>query len=149
MKHRFIINKPMKNLIFTLLFFAASICVSQSPKPDLAKLPSTDEVTLTLKGLSLENKMSQEQLIALKQLDLKGDNAAKYKIVYYHFKTTYKRTSSVDEFYDNLITPVMTQFFTDLETNCKIMYEDIVVQNIETGKQFKIASQFVVVKVEL
>jgi hypothetical protein len=139
----------MKNFILSFLIFTANICVSQTPKPDLAALPGTDEVSLTLKGLSLESKISQEQLIALKQLDLKGEQAAKYKITYYHFKTTYKRTSSVDEFYDNLITPIMTQFFTDLETNCKIIYEDIVVQNIETGKQFKLAPVSVIVKVEM
>ncbi len=138
----------MKNLIFSCLLLASSICVSQSPKPDLASLPSTDEVSLTLKGLSLENKISQKQLMDLKQLDLKGDNAAKFKIIYYHFKTTYKRTTSVDEFYDNLITPAMTQFFADLENNCKIMYEDIVVKNIETGKQFKLAPLFVIVKLD-
>ncbi len=138
----------MKNLILSCLLFTASICVSQSPKPDLAALPTTEEVSLTLKGLTLENKISQKELIDLKQLDLKGDNAAKYKITYYHFKTSYKRTTSADEFYDNLITPVMTQFFTDLENNCKIMYEDIVVKNVETGKQFKLAPLFVIVKLD-
>ena len=138
----------MKNLILSCLFFTASICVSQSPKPDLAALPSTEEVSLTLKGLTLENKISQKQLLDLKQLDLKGDNAAKYKITYYHFKTTYKRTTSVDEYYDNSIPPAMTQFFTDLENNCKIMYEDIVVKNIESGKQFKLAPVSVIVKLD-
>ncbi len=144
----------MKKLILTFLVFATSICISQNAKsvnvkPDLANLPTTDEVSLTLKGLSLESKITQEQLTAVKQLDLKGDNAAKYKITYYHFKTTYKRTSSVDEFYDNLILPNMTQFFADLETNCKLMYEDIVVQNTETGKSYKLAPLTVIVKVEL
>lgn len=138
----------MKNLILSCLLFTASVCVSQSPKPDLAALPSTEEVSLTLKGLTLENKISQKQLLDLKQLDLKGDNAAKYKITYYHFKTTYKRTTSVDEYYDNSIPPAMTQFFTDLENNCKIMYEDIVVKNIESGKQFKLAPVSVIVKLD-
>ena len=49
----------MKNLILSCLLFTASVCVSQSPKPDLAALPSTEEVSLTLKGLTLENKISQ------------------------------------------------------------------------------------------
>ena len=139
----------MKKLILILLVFATSICISQNVKPDLTNLPSTDEVSLTLKGLSLESKISQEQLIAVKQLDLKGEKADKYKIIYYHFKTTYKRTISVDEFYDNLILPTMTQFFADLETNCKLIYEDIVVQNTETGKSYKLAPLTVIVKVEL
>ena len=144
----------MKKLILSLLVFATSICISQNEKPanvkpDLASLPTTDEVNLTLKGLNLESVISQEQLTAVKQLDLKGENAAKYKITYYHFKTTYKRTSSIDEFYDNLILPTMTQFFADLETNCKLIYEDVVVQNTETGKSFKLAPLTVIVKVEM
>ena len=139
----------MKNLILSFLFFAASVCISQNVKPDLANLPTTDEVALTLKGLTIENKISQEQLIPLKQIDLKGDNAAKYKLVYYHFKTTYEHTFSKDDlFYDNLITEAMTRFFTDLEKNCKLIFDDVVVQNTETGKSFKIAPLNVIVKVE-
>jgi hypothetical protein len=140
----------MRNLILSFLFLTASICFGQAgaPKPDLANLPMTDEVTLHLKGLTLEGKMTQDQLIALKTLDLKGENATKYKIVYYKFKTTYQHTISQDEFYDNTINETMTRFFTDLDKNCKLMYEDIVVQNIETGKQFRIAPRSVIVKVE-
>ncbi len=138
----------MKNLVFSFLFFAASICISQNNiKPDLANLPTTDEVALTLKGLSIENKISQEQLIPLKQLDLKGENASKYKLVYYHFKTTYEHTFSKDDvFYDNAITETMTRFFTDLEKNCKLIFDDVVVTNTETGRSYKIAPLNVTVK---
>lgn len=140
----------MKNLILSFLFLTASVCFGQTgaPKPDLANLPSTDEVVLTLKGLTLENKITQEQLIPLKQIDLKGENAAKYKLTYYHFKTTYEHSFSKDDlFYDNVITETMTRFFTDLEKNCKLIFDDVVVTNTETGKQYKIAPLNVVVKV--
>lgn len=139
----------MKNLILSFLFFATSICVSQNNvKPDLANLPTTDEVALTLKGLSLEKTISQEELIPLKEIDLKGENASKYKLTYYHFKTTYKHTFSKDDlFYDNVITEAMTRFFTDLEKNCKLIFDDVVVTNTETGKSYKIAPLNVIVKV--
>jgi hypothetical protein len=140
----------MKNLILSFLLFATSICISQNNvKPDLDNLPTTDEVALTLKGLSIEKTISQEQLIPLKQIDLKGENASKYKLTYYHFKTTYKHTFSKDDlFYDNVITEAMTQFFTDLEKNCKLIFDDAVVTCTETGKQYKIAPLNVIVKVE-
>lgn len=139
----------MKNLILSFLVLVSSVALSQNTKPDLANLPTTDEVALTLKGLSIENKITQQQLIPLKQIDLKGENASKYKLVYYHFKTTYEHTFSKDDlFYDNTITETMTRFFTDLEKNCKLIFDDVVVANIETGKQFKIAPLNVVVKVE-
>ena len=82
-------------------------------------------------------------------MDLKGDDASKYKIMYYRFKTNYQHNISQDEFFDNAITEGMTRFFTDLEKNCKLIYEDIVVQNTETGKSFKILPLSVIVKVEL
>jgi hypothetical protein len=139
----------MKNLILSFLILVSSVALSQNTKPDLANLQTTDEVALTLKGLSIENKITQQQLIPLKQIDLKGENASKYKLVYYHFKTTYEHTFSKDDlFYDNTITETMTRFFTDLEKNCKLIFDDVVVANIETGKQFKIAPLNVVVKVE-
>ena len=138
----------MKSLILSFLILIAGISAAQNKKPDVANLPFTDEVTLNLKGLTLEGKITQDQLIAVKTLDLKGDNAAKYKILYYKFKTTYHHTISQDEFFDNTIGETMSRFFTDLDKNCKLMYEDIVVQNTETGKQFKIAPLNVVVKVE-
>lgn len=138
----------MKSLILSLFVFASTICLSQT-KPDLANLPTTDEVALTLKGLSIENKISRDQLITLKQIDLKGDNSSKYKLVYYHFKTTYEHTFSKDDlFYDNVITETMIRFFTDLEKNCKLIFDDVVVTNTETGKSFKIAPLNVVVKIE-
>ncbi len=144
----------MKNLILFVLFLAATVCVAQAPKktnvkPDLTSLTQIDNISLDLKGLSVEDKIDQEQLIKLKQLDLKGDDAAKYKITYYHFKTNYQHTISQDEFFDNAITEGMTRFFTDLEKNCKLIYEDIVVQNTESGKSFKLAPLAVIVKVEL
>ena len=101
-----------------------------------------------MKGLTLEGKITQQQLIAIKSLGLKGEHADKYKIVYYHFKTNYQHTISQDEFFDNTISETMTRFFTDLDKNCKLIYEDIVVQNTETGKQYKIAPLTVVVKVD-
>lgn len=139
----------MKNLILSFLILVSSVALSQNKKPDLASLPTTDDVALTLKGLSIENVISQTQMISLKQIDLKGDNAAKYKLVYYHFKTTYEHTFSKDDlFYDNVITEAMTRFFTDLEKNCKLIFDDVVVTNTETGKSYKIAPLNVVVKVE-
>ncbi len=138
----------MKNLILSFLLLISAVCVSQNVKPDLANLPTTDEVALTLKGLSLENKISQDEMIALKQIDLKGDNAAKYKLVYYHFKTSYEHTFSKDDlFYNNVITETMTRFFTDLEKNCRLIFDDVVVENTETGKQYKITPLTVIVKV--
>jgi hypothetical protein len=139
----------MKKIVLSLLVLISTICLAQTPKPDLAALTMNDNVKLTIKGLNLENKISQDKLVEVKQLDLKGDEAAKYKIAYYHFKTTYKRSiSQNDEFYNNEITPTQTQFFTDLETNCRLMFEDVVIQELETGKQYKIAPLTVVVKVE-
>ncbi len=65
------------------------------------------------------------------------------------FKTTYEHTFSKDDlFYDNVITEAMTRFFTDLEKNCKLIFDDVVVTNTETGKSFKIAPLNVVVKIE-
>lgn len=138
----------MKNLILSFLFFVAAISVAQNKKPDLESLTSIDDITLDIKGVSLEGKISQEQLIPVKSLDLKGENASKYKIIYYRFKTNYQHSISQDEFYDNLISETMTRFFTDLDKNCKLSYEDIVIQNTETGKQFKIAPLTIIVKVE-
>ena len=139
----------MKNLILSFLILVSSVALSQNTKPDLANLPTTDEVALTLKGLTIENTILQAQLIPLKQIDLKGENAAKYKLVYYHFKTTYIHTFSKDDlFYDNMIPEAMTQFFTDLEKNCKLIFDDVVVKNTETGKSYKIAPLNVIVKVE-
>lgn len=139
----------MKNLLLSFLILISNVALSQNKKPDLANLPSTDEVALTLKGLTIENTILQAQLIPLKQIDLKGDNAAKYKLAYYHFKTTYVHTFSKDDlFYDNVVPEAMTQFFTDLEKNCKLIFDDVVVTNTETGKSYKIAPLNVVVKVE-
>lgn len=137
----------MKNLILSLFIFAGIACFAQGPKPDLANLKSTDEVKLTITGLTIENTIPQDKIIATKLWELKGDNAAKYKIAYYQLKTNYNHTfSKNDEFYNNEVTPVMTQFFTDLEKNCKLTFEDVVVQNIETGAQYKIAPLTVVIK---
>jgi hypothetical protein len=138
----------MKNLVLSFLFLIATISVAQNKKPDLASLTSVDDITLDIKGMTLEGKITQDQLMAIKTLDLKGENASKYKIVYYRFKTNYQHTLSQDEFYDNLITETMTRFFTDLDKNCKLTFEDIVIQNTETGKQFKISPLSVIVKVE-
>ena len=142
----------MKNLILSFLFFAATVCVAQAPlkaKPDLASLTTTEDVSLTLKGLTVEKTITQEELIPIKNIELKGENAAKYKLIYYHFKTNYMHTySQNDEMFDNVITEPMTRFFTDLEKNCKLTFDDVVVQNTETGKQFKIASLSVVVKTD-
>ncbi|MBP7807711.1 MAG: hypothetical protein KA163_00325 [Bacteroidia bacterium] len=138
----------MKHLILCFLILVSSVALSQNTKPDLANLPTTDEVALTLKGLTIENTILQQQLIPLKQIDLKGENASKYKLVYYHFKTTYVHTFSKDDlFYDNVITEAMTRFFTDLEKNCKLIFDEVVVTNTETGKSYKIAPLNVVVKV--
>lgn len=139
----------MKNLILAFLFLNASLTFGQgAPKPDLATLSSMDEISLDMKGLTLEGKITQEQLIAIKSLGLKGDHSDKYKIAYYRFKTNYNHTFSQDEFFDGLVSEAMTRFFTDLDKNCKLMYEDVVIQNTETGKQFKIAPLTVIVKVE-
>lgn len=142
----------MKNLILSILFFATTVCIAQAPlktKPDLASLTTTEDVSLTLKGLTVEKTITQEELIPLKNIELKGENAAKYKLVYYQFKTNYMHTfSEKDDFFDNNISEAQTRFFTDLEKNCKLTFDDIVVQHIETGKQFKVASLSVIVKVE-
>jgi hypothetical protein len=138
----------MKNILLSFLFLLATISVAQNKKPDLASLTSNDDVTLDIKGLTLEGKITQEQLTGIKTLDLKGDNATKFRIIYYRFKTNYHHTISQDEFYDNLISETMTRFFTDLDKNCKLSYEDIVIQNTETGEQFKIAPRTIIVKVE-
>jgi len=142
----------MKNLILSFLFLAATVCVAQAPlktKPDLASLTTTEDVSLTLKGLTVEKTITQEELIPLKNIELKGDKAAKYKLVYYQFKTNYMHTfSEKDDFFDNNISEAQTRFFTDLEKNCKLTFDDVVVQNIETGKLFKIAPLSVVVKID-
>lgn len=144
----------MKNLILSLLIFASTAYMAQAPKqdnvkPDLTSLTLLEDVTLSLKGLTVESSITQEQLIPLKQLELKGENASNYKIIYYRFKTNYKHTFSQDEFFDNVINEAMTLFFTDLEKNCKLTYEDVVVKHTETGKSYKLAPLSVIVKVEL
>lgn len=139
----------MKNLFLSFLIIAANICLSQNVKPDLTALSTIENVNLHLKGLTVEKTITQEELIPIKQIELKGENAAKYKLVYYHFKTSYMHTfSQNDEFYDNSVTETMTRFFTDLEKNCKLTFDDVVVQETETGKQYKIPSLSVIVKVE-
>lgn len=139
----------MKKLILSFLIIAVNICTAQNVKPDLTNLSTIEDVNLHLKGLTVEKTITQEELVPMKQIELKGENAAKYKLVYYHFKTSYMHTfSQNDEFFDNNITEVMTRFFTDLEKNCKLTFDDVVVQNTETGKQYKIPSLSVVVKVE-
>lgn len=139
----------MKNLILSFLLVAANICAAQNVKPDLANLSTIENVNLHLKGLTVEKTITQEELVPMKQIELKGENAAKYKLVYYHFKTSYMHTfSQNDEFFDNNITEAMTRFFTDLEKNCKLTFDDVVVQETVTGKQYKIPSLSVIVKVE-
>lgn len=139
----------MKNLILSLLILTAGFSFGQNaPKPDLAAITKTVDVSLDLKGSTLEGKITQAQLLEIKTLGLKGEHADKYKIVYYHFKTNYQHTISQDEFFDGTISETLTRFFTDLDKNCKLIYEDIIVQNTETGEQFKIAPLTVIVKVE-
>jgi hypothetical protein len=139
----------MKKLIIALFLFAGTICFAQGPKPDLANLKMVDDISLDIKGLSLENTISQEKMTGIKQWDLKGENASKYKIAYYHLKTSYNHSfSKNDEFYNNEVTPVMTQFFTDLEKNCKLIFEDVVIQHIENGQQYEIAPLTVIIKTE-
>ena len=139
----------MKNLILSFLLVIANICPAQNVKPDLANLSSIEDVNIHLKGLTVEKTITQEELIPIKQIELRGEHAAKYKLVYYHFKTSYMHTfSQNDEFYDNAVTETMTRFFTDLEKNCKLTFDDVVVQETESGKKYKIPSLSVVVKVE-
>ena len=137
-----------KSLLFFFVLVTA-FCFAQGPKPDLASLKSTDEISLDIKGLSLENTIPQEKMLTLKEWSLKGENAGKYKIAYYQLRTNYNHTfSKNDEFFTNEVTQAMTQFFTDLEKNCKLMFEDVVVQHLETGKQYKIAPLTVIIKTE-
>jgi hypothetical protein len=139
----------MKKLLLSFFVLFNVFCFAQGSKPDLANLKSRDDISLDIKGLSLENTISQEKIVTLKEWGLKGENATKFKIAYYQLKTNYNHTfSKNDEFFSNEVTPVMTQFFTDLEKNCKLMFEDVVIREIETGKQFKIAPLTVIIKTE-
>ena len=139
----------MKKLILSLYIFTSAVCFAQGPKPDLANVKTTDGISLDIKGLSLESTISQEQMLTIKEWGLKGESASKYKIAYYQLRTNYDHTfSKNDEFYTNEVTPAMTQFFTDLDKNCKLMFENIVIQHLETGGQYKIAPLTVIIKTE-
>lgn len=136
----------MKKLAVLLLMFCSGFVLAQKNKPDYAKLPTLDIVKLSIKGIDLQNNIWQDSIVKLKALQLAGTDAENFKIVYYHFKTNYKKSLTVDEFYNEQIPEAMTAFFKDLEKNCKISFEDIVIKHAENGKLFKISPLTIIIK---
>jgi hypothetical protein len=135
----------MKKLTLFLLFFSL-IGISQNTKPDFANLPTLNFIRLTIKGADLQNQIWQDSLVKIKELKLTGTDAENFTIIYYHFKTNYKKSLTVDEFFDGQIPDIMNTFFKDLEKNCKISFEDIVIKNKENGKMFKISPLALLIK---
>lgn len=138
----------MKKIISILLLFFCSSLFSQNEKQDYSKLKILDDVKLSVEGVDLLGNTTQKNMEALKELKLTGLDAENFKIIYYHFKTNYKHSLTKDEFTDGIITEAMTKFFHDLESNCKVTFEEIVIKQTETGKLFKITPLTLVIKVD-
>lgn len=136
----------MKQLVLAFLLLIAVSTNAQTQKPDYSTLTTINMVRLSLKGLDLQNTIWQDSIVKLKELKLIGTDAENFEIVYYHFKTNYKKSLTIDEFYNNQIPVPMNSFFKDLEKNCRISFEDIVVKQTETGKLFKILPLTVIIK---
>ncbi len=138
----------MKKITTTLFLFFSILLFAQNEKHDYSKLKILDDVKLSIEGVDLLGNTTQKNLEALKELKLTGLDAENFKIIYYHFKTNYKHSLTKDEFTDGIITEAMTKFFHDLESNCKVTFEEIVIKQTETGKLFKITPLTLVIKVD-
>lgn len=136
----------MKAKLFYILFLFAFAMHAQKGKPDYSKLPTNDAIKISLKGADLQNQIWQDSIVKNTELKLIGADAQNYSIVYYHFKTNYKKTLSEDEFYEGKIPESMLQFFRDLESNCKISFENAVIKHKENGKMFRISPLSLLIK---
>jgi hypothetical protein len=136
----------MKKYICFAILLVTFLTNAQNSKPDFSKLTTLDMVKVSVHGVDLQNNIWQDSLVKLKELKLRGTDADNFIIVYFKFKTNYKKTLSVDEFYNEKIPVPMTQFFTDLESNCKVSFEDIVIKHKENGKLFKISPLSFIIK---
>lgn len=137
----------MKKLFILSFLFCSLLGFSQNAKADYSKLPIVNIVRVNIEGVDLQNKIWQDSIVKLTELKLAGIDSENFEIVFYRFKTNYKKSLSVDEFTDAQIPPAMTQFFKDLEKNCKISFEDVVVKQKENGKLFKIFPLTIIIKV--
>lgn len=136
----------MKKIIFLAFVFSIGCITAQNNKPDYSKLQTLDIIKISVVGLDLQNTILQDSIVKLKELKLRGIDAENFVIVYYHFKTNYKKSLTTDEFYDGKIPATMTTFFKDLENNCKVSFEDIVIKHVENGKMFKIFPLNLIIK---
>lgn len=137
----------MKKLIFFALLFCVAVGFAQNTKPDFSKLTTLNFVKVRIDGMDLQNNIWQDSIVKIKELKLIGTDAENFKIVYYHFKTNYKKSLTKDEFYSEKVPQPMIDFFNDLEKNCRISFEEIVVEHIENKKQFKIMPLTVLIKI--
>lgn len=137
----------MKKIILALTLLGSFIGYSQSKTTDYSKLPTLNIIKISIKGVNLQNTIEQDSIVKTKELKLIGTDAENFNIVYYHFKTNYKKSLTKDEFYNDQIPETMTQFFKDLEKNCKISFEEIVIKHKENGKLFKISPLSFIIKV--
>ncbi len=136
----------MKKIIAILFLCISTIGFAQKNKTDYSELTTLDIVKLSIKGLDLQNTIWQDSIVKLKELKLIGVDSENFKIIHYTFKTNYKKSLSTDEFYSEVIPETMTTFFKDLENNCKVSFEEIVVKHKENGKEFKIMPLYVFIK---
>ena len=136
----------MKKLLALLAICFSLSGFAQKNKPDYSKLTTLDIVKVSIKGLDLQNTIWQDSIVKLKELKLTGVDAENFKIIHYTFKTNYKKSLTSDEFYSEIIPQSMTTFFKDLESNCKVSFEEIVVKHKENGKEFKIMPLYVFIK---
>lgn len=137
----------MKKPILFALLLVAAFGFAQNSKPDFSKLATLNFVKVHIDGMDLQNTIWQDSLVKIKELKLKGTDAENFKIVYFHFKTNYKKSLTKDEFYSGKVPQSMIDFFNDLEKNCRISFEEIVVEHIENKKQFKIMPLTVLIKI--
>jgi hypothetical protein len=137
----------MKKIFFLGLIFVATKFNSQTKEP-AKELPTTTEVSASLKYMSLQDVISQDSLMHLNQIDLKGDNASKFSIVSYVFSVNYQRVITDDELTGNKFSPAMKTFFENLDENCRITFRDMIVKNKDDGKQYKIDALIFTVHVD-
>lgn len=137
----------MKKLIALLTICISISGFAQKSKPDYSKLPSLNMVSAYIKGTDLQNNIWQDSIAKVSTLSLRGTDSENFEIIYYKFKTNYKNSLTTDEFYQGNFPDTMIQFFKDLEKNCRVSFENIVVKHKENGKMFKIGTLSVLIKI--
>lgn len=136
----------MKAKLFSLFILIAFAVNAQKGKVDYTKLPTNDAIKISMKGADIQNNIWQDSIVKNTELKLLGTESANYEIIHYNFKTNYKKTLTEDEFHEAKLPDSMIQFFKDLESNCKVSYENVVIKHKQNGKMYRVSNLSLLIK---